>query len=178
LSFSQISLNLKSFTGTKRRFNLIGQVEDILIFDDYGHHPTEIAATLEAARASWENRRLICIFQPHRYTRTMFLAHEFAQCFKDADEVILTDIYAAYEDPIPGVSTEIIVKLMHDKTPVYIPKKEEISNYISEQARQGDLIITMGAGDIHIVAKEIFSRLKQKAQKGWIEHANAETRVA
>ncbi|MFC1517868.1 UDP-N-acetylmuramate--L-alanine ligase [Candidatus Margulisiibacteriota bacterium] len=178
LSFAQISVNLKSFTGTKRRFNLIGDVQNVLIFDDYGHHPTEIAATLEAAKHSWQDRRLICIFQPHRYTRTMFLAHEFAQCFQHADIVILTDIYAAYEKPIPGITTDAIVKLMKEKTPVYIPKKEEISNYIAEHAQSGDLIITMGAGDIHIVAKEILSRLKQRKLKGWAEYASAETRAA
>lgn len=92
--------------------------------------------------------------------------------------MILTDIYAAYEEPIPGVSTEAIVKLMHDQEPIYIPKKEEISKYIAEQARSGDLIITMGAGDIHMVGKSILSRLRQRKRKGWVEHATVETRAA
>jgi UDP-N-acetylmuramate--alanine ligase len=178
LTFSQLALHLKAFNGTKRRFNLVGEVHDVKIYDDYGHHPTEIAATLAAARAGWPGRRLICIFQPHRFSRTMFLAHEFADCFKDADEVILTDIYAAYEDPLPGVSTDSIVRLMKDRPPVYIPKKEEISKYMAEIVRAGDLVITMGAGDIYIVGKEILNRLKQREEKGWQENVRLEKRTA
>jgi len=178
LTFPQISMNIKSFTGTKRRFNLVGEVHDVKVFDDYGHHPTEISATLAAVRAGFQDRRIICIFQPHRFSRTMFLAHEFAECFKDADEVILTDVYAAHEDPLPGVSTLSISSLMKDKPPVYIPKKEEISPYVVENARSGDIIITMGAGDIYTITKEIVNRLKQKEEKGWQENARTEKKYA
>ncbi len=178
LTFSQIAMQLKTFTGTKRRFNFVGEIHTVQIYDDYGHHPTEIAATLAAARAGWKDHRIICIFQPHRYSRTMFLAHEFAECFKDADEVILTDIYAAHEDPIPGVSTDSIIRLMKEKTPVYIPKKEEISPYIVDIVRSGDIIITMGAGDIYTIAKEIANRLRQKEEKGWQEHVHTAQRTA
>lgn len=166
IDFMSINTALRCFTGVRRRFQLIGRVSGILIYDDYGHHPTEIAATLKAAKQSWSAvKRIICVFQPHRFSRTMHLRESFGACFKDADQVILTDIYAAGEAPISGISGETVLDevLKHKEGGVvYLPKKQDISNYLLENAVSGDLIITMGAGDINTVGKEVYSRLREK----------------
>mgnify|MGYP001297473076 CR=1 FL=1 len=166
LDFMSINTALRCFTGVRRRFQLIGRVSGILIYDDYGHHPTEIAATLKAARQSWSSvKRIICVFQPHRFSRTMHLREYFGPCFKDADHVVLTDIYSAGEAPISGISGETILDevLKHKQDGVvYIPKKQDISNYLVDNALPGDLIITMGAGDINTIGKEVYSRLREK----------------
>jgi len=166
LDFMSINTALRCFTGVRRRFQLIGRVSGILIYDDYGHHPTEIAATLKAARQGWSAiKRIICVFQPHRFSRTMHLREAFGSCFKDADLVVLTDIYSAGEEPISGISGDTILDevLKHkEDSVVYIPKKQDISNYLVDNAKPGDLIITMGAGDLNIVGKEVYSRLREK----------------
>ncbi|MFH1709456.1 MAG: UDP-N-acetylmuramate--L-alanine ligase [bacterium] len=161
--FSGISSGLQFFTGAKRRFQLIGETKDIIIVDDYGHHPTEVAKTLEAARLGYQDRRIICIFQPHRFTRTMHLYEGFRDAFNDADITIISDIYSAGEAPISGISGETIFNEVkkNAKNAVYMKRKEQISNYVMEIVRPGDLIITMGAGDINNVGKEIFNRLKE-----------------
>ncbi len=166
LDFMSINTSLRCFTGVRRRFQLIGKVSGVLIYDDYGHHPTEILATLKAARQSWASvKRIICVFQPHRYSRTMHLKEEFGKAFPSADLVITTDIYAAGEAPIAGISGETIfdeVKKNKGDNVLYIPKKQDISNYLIENAREGDLVITMGAGDINVIGKELYSRLREK----------------
>jgi UDP-N-acetylmuramate--alanine ligase len=164
--FGGISSGLQLFTGAKRRFQLTGEVNDIMIVDDYGHHPTEISKTLEAARLGYPGRRIICIFQPHRYTRTAFLSEDFGGAFGSADMTIVSDIYGAGEPPIAGVTGETILSEVKKnvKEAVYIRKKEQITAYIMKIVRPGDMIITMGAGDINTVGKEIYSRLKENAQ--------------
>ncbi|HAR63343.1 MAG: UDP-N-acetylmuramate--L-alanine ligase [Candidatus Margulisiibacteriota bacterium] len=155
---------LYSFLGTKKRFQKIGEFNDITFIDDYAHHPTEIAATLSAARAGWPDRRIIVIFQPHRYTRTKLLAHEFSECFNNADTVIITNIYAASEKPIHGISGKIIYDLLEKNQHNdihYISKKNEIPEFLLSFVKPNDMIITMGAGDIHNVSKETLTRLKQ-----------------
>jgi len=163
--FSGISSGLQFFTGAKRRFQLIGELKDIMIIDDYGHHPTEVARTLEAARLGYQDRRIICIFQPHRFTRTAHLYEEFGNVFKNADITIISDIYSAGESQIEGISGETIFNEVKKNSgnAVYIKKKEQIAGYVMDIARPKDLIITMGAGDINNVGKEIFSRLKENA---------------
>jgi UDP-N-acetylmuramate--alanine ligase len=163
--FAGISSGLQVFTGAKRRFQLTGETRDIMIVDDYGHHPTEIIKTLEAARLGYPDRRIICIFQPHRYTRTALLYEDFGSAFADADITIVSDIYGAGEPPIAGISGETILNEVkkNAKDAVYIKKKEQIASYVAGIARPKDLIITMGAGDINNVGKEIFSRLKENA---------------
>lgn len=150
LPFAQIAAALATFRGAKRRFQIIGEVRDILVVDDYAHHPTEIIATLKGARSC--GRRVIAIFQPQRYTRTFFLMEEFSRAFSEADEVIITDIYSpAGEEKIEGVSAEILVqKIRSNSHPGarYIPTKEELHEHLMEQIRPGDLVLTMGAGDI------------------------------
>lgn len=156
---------LYSFTGTKKRFQPVGEVNDILLFDDYAHHPTEIEATLNAAKNGWPNKRTVAIFQPHRYTRTKLLADSFAKCFKEADEVIITNIFAASEQPIMGISGKTIcdeLKKAGNSNVIYINKKDEIPQYLANNLKSGDIVITMGAGDIHKISKETLTRLKHQ----------------
>jgi UDP-N-acetylmuramate--alanine ligase len=162
VDFSTIAGALQGFTGARRRFSIVGEQGGILVIDDYAHHPTEIKATLEAARAGWPGRRIICLFQPHRYTRTMLLKDRFAGAFDNADKVIITDIYAASEAPIPGVSGRTIADLLDRKKTAFIPKKEQIPEKLVCELSEGDLVMTLGAGDIYTVGKEILARLKMR----------------
>lgn len=162
LDFNSIAASLRTFIGARRRFQTVGEFQDILIVDDYAHHPTEIRATLSAARSGWPGRRIICIFQPHRYTRTALLKDRFATAFADADKIIVTDIYAASEKPIPGISGRTIADGIQNKEVAYIPRKEKIFEYLTQEIREGDMVLTLGAGDIYTVGKEILTRLKIK----------------
>ncbi|MBQ9989441.1 MAG: UDP-N-acetylmuramate--L-alanine ligase [Lachnospiraceae bacterium] len=149
LPFEKTTEALSRFTGTKRRFEFKGKLGDITIIDDYAHHPTEIRATLEAAKA-WPHNRLWCIFQPHTYTRTNAFLHEFAQALSLADEIILADIYAAREINTIGITSLDLKKEIEGlgKTCHYFPTFDEIENFLLENSINGDLLITMGAGDI------------------------------
>lgn len=162
LEFPAIVSALRTFAGARRRFQTVGETDSVMVIDDYAHHPTEIKATLAAARAGWPDRRLICVFQPHRYTRTLLLKEQFADAFADADEVIITDIYAASEKPIPGVSGRTIADLIKGKNVNYVKRKEKVSEELLALARPGDIVLTLGAGDIYTVGKEFLSRLKLK----------------
>lgn len=163
INFSQIAKGLGAFKGVKRRFEILGSVEGVTVVDDYAHHPSEIAATLQAAKnGDW--KRVIALFQPHRYSRTKFLAQDFDCCFEDSDIVLLTDVYGAGEEPIPGVTGKIIVNevLRHNsgKHIAYLPRREEIINYLMPMLREGDLLLVMGAGDIFSVGQEIVFNLE------------------
>jgi UDP-N-acetylmuramate--alanine ligase len=161
--FKNIAKALKEFPGIHHRFEILGNVKNIIVVDDYGHHPTEIKATLKAGRDTY-NRRIIAIFQPHRYTRVSDLSEEFARCFYQADVLVMTDIYSAMEDPIDGITGEMVAKKTRDyghKDVVYIPNKDDIPDHILKIAQPNDLIITLGAGDIWKVGKEIVRRLSK-----------------
>ncbi|MDQ1328752.1 MAG: UDP-N-acetylmuramate--alanine ligase, partial [Candidatus Poribacteria bacterium] len=124
-----------------------------------------IKATLKAARDTYSKRRIIAVFQPHRYSRVQLLAQEFARCFYQADVLIMTDIYSAMEDPIDGVTGEMVANMTRDyghKDMVYIPDKNSIPDHVIKIARSGDVIITLGAGDIWKIGKEIVRRLSGK----------------
>lgn len=162
LDFSRIRTNISTFTGARRRFTQVGKVEEIEVYDDYAHHPTEIEATLRAARLAFPESRLICVFQPHRYSRTMFFMNEFAESLKFADRVILTHIYAAGEDPIPEIDSETIAKKIGPEKAVYIDKKDDISSFLAKELKNGDILFTMGAGDIYTIGKEVLNRLKSR----------------
>lgn len=166
IDFNSINSALRCFTGVRRRLQLIGKAGGALIYDDYGHHPTEIGVTLKAARHMLSSvKRVICVFQPHRYSRTMHLKEEFGRAFGEADTVIITDVYSAGEAPIAGISGETVVeeiKKNAGKQVVYIPKKEEITDHLIDIVREGDIVLTMGAGDIHLIGKELYSRLREK----------------
>lgn len=163
--FKSIAKALNEFPGIQHRFEILGNVKNIIVVDDYGHHPTEIKATLKAARDTYKDRRIIAIFQPHRYSRAKLLAEEFARCFYQADILIMTDIYSAMEDPIEGVTGEMIANITRDyghKDVIYIPNKNDIPDQVMKILKPGDLIITLGAGDIWKSGKEIVNRLKVK----------------
>ncbi len=159
---------LDGFAGVKRRFDPVGSVCGIAVFDDYAHHPTEVRATLAAARTSvGDSGRVWAIFQPHRYSRTRALAEEFALAFSDADRVILMDVYSAGETPIPGVSGKTLVDGILADAPrsrvAWLPRRSEIPEYISRYARPGDLVMTMGAGDVTGVGPEIVRCLEERS---------------
>ncbi len=153
---------LGGFQGVQRRFTVRGEVNGITVVDDYGHHPAEIRATLAGARASFPHRRIVCAFQPHRYTRTRDLLGEFATAFNDADALLLTDIYAAGEDPIPGVSGARLheaVKACGHRDVAFV-ERAQLAKKLREKVHGGDLVITLGAGDITHVSDELLELLR------------------
>ncbi|MGI6727313.1 MAG: UDP-N-acetylmuramate--L-alanine ligase [Anaerovoracaceae bacterium] len=159
---SCIASTLETFTGTQRRFDVIGVTkEGIRIVDDYAHHPTEIKATLNAA-GNVPHSHLWCLFQPHTYTRTLALFDEFAKAFNEADKIIITDIYAAREKNMYKVSSKELVAEIKRTNPnkevYYISNFDEIANFVINNADRGDLVITMGAGDIYKVAETILEK--------------------
>jgi len=162
VDFAAIAKALAKFTGVKRRFQLIDKLNEVAVVDDYAHHPTEIKATLRAARQGGHGR-VICVFQPHRYSRTKFLYREFGRAFADADVTIMTDIYSAGEEPIPGVTSKLLVDSILEadpkKTVVYLPHKLDVGNFLLSNIRGGDLVLTMGAGDIWTVGTELACHL-------------------
>jgi len=164
LTFAQIAAGLAHFQGAKRRFQTKARINGVWVIDDYAHHPTEIATTLLAARQT-EPKRLICVFQPHRYSRTQFLRAEFGRAFTSSDIVIITDIYAAGEQPIPGITGIVLKEEIESQTGmqvIYIPEKDKIARYLSEIAEPGDLVMTMGAGNIYLAGEELVEILMKK----------------
>ena len=160
LGFEQIASGLREFRGAERRFEVRGEPNGVLIVDDYGHHPTEIAAVLAAARTL--NRRVIVAFQPHRYTRTQALMNEFGPSLAAADYVVLTDIYPASEDPIPGVTLDALAKAVRAsvKAPVDVaPRLDDVVAAVAKAARPGDVVITLGAGSIGTVPDRLLETL-------------------
>lgn len=162
MSVSQMAEGLTMFNGAKRRFQTKGRINDIWVVDDYAHHPTEIATTIKAARQT-KPKRLVCAFQPHRYSRTQLLQKEYGSCFAGVDLLVLTDVYSAGEDPIPGVDGELLVNEVKRQTgqeTVYIKDKKQIAAYLKSIAQPGDLIMTMGAGDIVKCGEELVEAMK------------------
>jgi UDP-N-acetylmuramate--alanine ligase len=151
---------LASFAGTGRRFELKGTVHGIRIIDDYGHHPTEIRVTLDAARRYAGDGRLLVIFQPHRYSRTQAFMSDFAAALSLADDVILLEVYAASEKPIAGVSSEVIAQSMTNGK--YIPNFVEATDTVIEMAKPGDVIMTLGAGDVSSLGPIIVDGLTKR----------------
>ncbi|MDP9678170.1 UDP-N-acetylmuramate--alanine ligase [Paenibacillus jamilae] len=150
IPFDQIAATIVEFHGAKRRFQVLGEGNDILIIDDYAHHPTEIEATISAARAT--GKRIIAVFQPQRYSRTFFLLDAFSRAFSEAGEVIITDIYSpAGEKQIEGVHSSKLVDLIvqnSNANAIYLPTKEAVIEELKDRLQPGDLVLTMGAGDI------------------------------
>jgi len=164
LTFAQIAEGLAQFQGAKRRFQTKARINGVWVIDDYAHHPTEITTTLLAARQT-QPKRLICIFQPHRYSRTQFLREEFGHAFTPSDILIITDVYAAGEQPIPGITGEVLkeeIERQTDMQVIYIADKDKIARYLSEIVEPGDLVMTMGAGNIYCVGEELVELLVQK----------------
>ena len=168
LPFEGIAAALKTFEAPERRFERHGEAGGVLVVDDYAHHPTEIAAVLAAARSALD-RRLIVVFQPHRYTRTRQLMDEFGQALQQADEVVLTDIYAASEDPIDGVTIDALADAIRRAAPeriVRIARRlDEVVPELLKVARAGDAVITLGAGSIGTLPKKLIDALRHRETK-------------
>jgi UDP-N-acetylmuramate--alanine ligase len=165
IPFPQIAVALQEFLGVARRFEIRAVENDVVFVDDYGHHPTEIAATLRAAKKNY-TRRLVVVFQPHRYTRTQHLLEEFGRAFFDADHLYLADIYAASEDPIPGVNSGVLaqtIKKHGHRSVVYVPDKEQLTDAVASSIQQGDLVLTLGAGDVTSWNEEIVEKWRRRA---------------
>jgi UDP-N-acetylmuramate--alanine ligase len=162
--FAKIASALAEFGGAERRFERRGVIGGITVVDDYGHHPTEIAAVLAAARAA-NPARIVVAFQPHRYTRTRDLMAEFGTALAIADEVVLTDIYAASEDPIDGITIEALAAAVNASrsAPVHlVPRLEHVATAVADLARAGDLVLTLGAGSIGGLATALVSELERR----------------
>jgi len=156
---------LAAFQGVRRRFEFVGEVDGVTVVDDYGHHPTEIAATLTGAK-DLDHQRVVVVFQPHRYSRTQAFKREFGQAFESADLIVLTDVFSSGETPIPGVSGRTIVNsiLEHDASAqiVWLPRKQSLPDYLCKTLRPGDLLITMGAGDVTAVGPEFIRESSER----------------
>jgi len=162
IPFDRIAAALGEFRGAERRFQLRGEAGGVMVVDDYGHHPTEIAAVLAASRAGID-RRVVVVFQPHRYTRTQQLMREFGEALSAADEIVLTDIYAAGEPPIPGVTIDALadaVRAVASCSVHVVPSLDALPGYVARLARDGDLILTMGAGSIGGVGDRILAAVR------------------
>jgi UDP-N-acetylmuramate--alanine ligase len=177
IEFEGVATTLREFHGAERRFERVGEANGVLVVDDYGHHPTEIAAVLAAARVTL-GRRLLVAFQPHRYTRTERLMQEFGPAFADADEVVLTDIYAASEEPIAGVTVEALAESVARASgrPVRVVKQiDQLAADLAAAARPGDAVLTLGAGSIASVPRRLLAALRAReappAQPGKVERA-------
>ena len=168
LSFAKIQTGLQGFAGVQRRMQQKGEVDGITIVDDYGHHPTEIRATLDAIKQAWPQKRLVVLFQPHRYSRTKALFKEFQTCFHKADYLIMSDIYPASEEPIPGVTGESLLeatKIHGQRYTRYIGDLDKMAEELQPMLQAGDLVLTLGAGNIVKVGEELLLLLQKDAQQ-------------
>ncbi len=162
LDVEDAAASLAEFTGVRRRFDLIGEAGGVTVVDDYAHHPTEVGATLSAA-SDLGFGRVFVLFQPHRYSRTEALAEDFADAFGSADCAVLMDVYSAGEAPIPGVSGKTVLDALLRKHPrarvSYLPHRADIVPYLQSRVREGDLVMTMGAGDVTAIGPELVEAL-------------------
>jgi UDP-N-acetylmuramate--alanine ligase len=165
IGFPVIADALSGFEGVQRRLQVRGDQQGILVIDDYGHHPTEIRATLDAIRDGWPDRRVVVAFQPHRYTRTEALFDEFTTAFHRADVLVLTDVYAASEEPIEGVNSESLLRAIKQhgqRRAYYHSSLTTLPDYLMEIIREGDLVLTLGAGNIVGVGEQLLALLSEE----------------
>jgi UDP-N-acetylmuramate--alanine ligase len=159
----KIAEGLKHFRGVDRRFQQRGNARGVTVVDDYGHHPTEIRATLAAAREA-SRGRIRVVFQPHRYTRTRDLLDEFGLAFADADTVIVLPIYAASEEPLPGITAELLAERIQGPVVQFAPDFPTAVAAVASQANEGDLILTLGAGSVSHLGPQILTALEESKQ--------------
>ncbi len=168
IPFGKIKSGLEKFSGVNRRFEVTGTFDDIMVVDDYAHHPTEIAATLQGARNGWPERRIVAVFQPHLYSRTRDFYREFARSFFEVDVLVVTEVYPAREEPIPGINGKLIAdtaRTLGHREVHYVANKNEVPSYVTELLQPGDMVITLGAGDIWKYGRELVEILKKKQRK-------------
>lgn len=163
LSLHEIAEGLGHFKGVERRFQLRGRARGVTVIDDYAHHPTEVRATLAAARTGrWD--RVVAVFQPHLFSRTVALRDDFGSSFDDADFIVITDVYGAREQPMVGVTGKLVADAICDRLPgrpvAYLPHRAELLTYLESKLRPGDALLTLGAGDISSVGEELLSQLE------------------
>jgi UDP-N-acetylmuramate--alanine ligase len=162
IPFARVADALADFTGIHRRFEVKGEAGGVMVIDDYGHHPAEVRATVGAIRDSWK-RPLIVVFQPHRYSRTQDLFDDFVTAFDGADRLVLTDIYAAGEDPIAGVSSEALyqaIKKQGHLDAQYIASRDDVVTELRKAVRDGDIVLTLGAGDVYKIGESLVAALQ------------------
>ncbi len=163
IPFDRIREGLEKFSGVNRRFEHKAQVRDIMVVDDYAHHPSEITATLQAARKGWPERRLVAVFQPHLYSRTRDFYMDFARAFLQVDVLVVTDVYPAREQPLPGIDGKLIAdtaRSLGHKDVHYVADKTALPDAVVKIVRPGDMVITLGAGDIWKYGEALIDRLK------------------
>jgi UDP-N-acetylmuramate--alanine ligase len=164
IPFATVATALEEFQGAERRFQRLGEQDGVMVVDDYGHHPTEIAAVIAAARAGID-RRVVVVFQPHRYSRTEQLMPEFGTALSGADEIVLTDIYAAGEPPISGITVDALATVVRSSArgPVHVvPSLDQLPDEVAALSRPGDLVITLGAGSIGSVGERILEAIRHR----------------
>jgi UDP-N-acetylmuramate--alanine ligase len=167
--FPTIATALGAFAGVQRRFQIRGTAGGVTVVDDYGHHPAEIRATLAAAKAGFD-RRVVTVFQPHRYTRTLHLRQEFLTAFNQADVLVVMDIYPAGEAPIPGVTAADLaegIRAHGHRNVTYLGSdRARIVDHVCDISRPGDLVLTLGAGDVSQLGSDILRRLEAESPNG------------
>ena len=164
---------IAQFEGIQRRFTVRGEVGGITIVDDFGHHPAEVRATLAGARAGFAGRRIVAAFQPHRYTRTRDQFEEFALSFGDADVLVLCDVFSAGEEPIAGASSAALAKAVEKsghRNVKYIARREDVAPYLAQLVDKGDMVITLGAGDIQLTCNELIEQLESRGEQAVIKN--------
>ncbi len=162
IDFAQICRSLAGFGGVGRRFQVTGEVGGVTIIDDYAHHPTEIKATLSAARQRFPRRQIWAVWQPHTFSRTMLMLSQFAGSFGEADRVIALDIYRSRETDTLGISTASVIEVMNHPSVVYIPRIDDAVDYLLDRIRPEDVVLTLGAGDGNLVGEKLLAALKER----------------
>ncbi len=171
--FATIAQGLAGFEGIQRRFTVRGEVGGITIVDDFGHHPAEVRATLAGARVAFPGRRIVAAFQPHRYTRTRDQFDEFSRAFSDCDVLLLCDVFAAGEEPIAGATTSALARAIEKgghASVKHIPRREDLAPYLGQLLERGDMLITLGAGDIQLTCNEVIEILESTREPAVIKN--------
>jgi UDP-N-acetylmuramate--alanine ligase len=153
---------IATFRGVRRRFELIGETASVRVMDDYAHHPSEVLATLAAARVRFPGRRLVCLFQPHTYTRTRYLLDGFRDCFRDCDVLLIARTYAAREEPSAGMTAEDLAAEITDPPARYTGELDESADAVAATLEPGDVFFTIGAGDVEKVGPMVLELLRQR----------------
>ncbi len=169
IGFEEIKRAVESFTGVYRRLELKADVDGVMVVDDYAHHPTEVQATLSALKSGWPEKRVVAVFQPHLYSRTRDFHDEFGRSFLNADLLVVTEIYPAREEPIQGITGELVVndaRAFGHKEAHYIPDKKQLPEFLAKTAKPGDIVVTLGAGDISKYGEEFIGLLSKGSASG------------